>query len=260
MKRWVRRGVDGVLSAESTAHPVLRGVAGAIRWLRTLARPARYRRLRSEQMTRLVYAGAHFQGSTFTLPDRFPALFARCRQEFGAEGSPRLLSFGCSTGEEVLTLARYLPKARIVGVDLNRWCLRQCRRKAGRNGNLSFLHARSAGFDAARGFDAIFCLAVLQRGENAEIEGTVLKTGFLFRDFAAAIAMLDAKLKPGGLLFIDQADFSFMDTPTFAAYDALEFAMSERTRVRPLFDRENRLKQQVYTLPRVFRKARSIGD
>ena len=179
MKRWIRRGVDGVLSAESTAHPVLRGVAGAIRWLRTLARPARDRRLRSERMTRLVYAGAHFQGSTFTLPDRFPALFACCRLEFGAEGSPRILSFGCSIGEEVLTLAGYLPKARIVGVDLNRWCLRQCRRKAGRNGNLTFLHARPAEFQAARGFDAIFCLAVLQRGENAEIEGTVLKTGLV---------------------------------------------------------------------------------
>jgi SAM-dependent methyltransferase len=251
--------VGRLLSADASAPSFLRSIALALRLLGTLWHPRSGSRLRSELWTRLRHGKRHFQGSTFTLPERFPVLFARCRVEFGPAAEPRILSFGCSTGEEVFTLARYLPAAHIVGVDINRWCLRQAR-KANHEFRIGFLHSLSPEFAAATGFDAIFCLAVLQRSENAVMEGRILKSGFLFEDFASTIAMLDEKLRPGGLFFIDQADFSFLDTPTARNYEALDFPANERPRLRPLFDRENRQRETAYRLPRVFRKKIASGS
>ena len=41
------------------------------------------------------------------------------KQEFNSIEHPKILSFGCSTGEEVATLSKYIPHGSIVGVDIN---------------------------------------------------------------------------------------------------------------------------------------------
>ena len=39
----------------------------------------------------------------------------------------KILSYGCSTGEEVLTLRNYFPNAHIIGAEINKHSLAKCR-------------------------------------------------------------------------------------------------------------------------------------
>jgi hypothetical protein len=197
-------------------------------------------RIRSQVLTGLHYKDQHLQLETYSCDDRYPVLFEQCRQYFMGRSSLKILSFGCSTGEEVFTLARYLPEAKVVGVDINPWCLKQCTRK-NHSGQLSFFHSRSQEFADSTGFDAIFCMAVFQRTEHRTENAQPGDTGFTFARFEGEVAMLDRKLKPGGLLFLDECDFSFEQTAAAARYRPAELDGNRALRQRPLFDRENRL-------------------
>ena len=56
------------------------------------------------------------QISNYTALDRYPDLFSTCKTLMQGKDTLKILSFGCSTGEEVLTLREYFPNAFIVGV------------------------------------------------------------------------------------------------------------------------------------------------
>ena len=56
-----------------------------------------------------------FQPYPHTLPDRYPWLFDFAAAALDDLPAPRLLSFGCSRGEEVLSLRRRFPDAAIKG-------------------------------------------------------------------------------------------------------------------------------------------------
>lgn len=233
-------------SHTSTLYRTLRSWAGTLWRLRGA-------RERSEWFTRLRYGNEHFQGPTLTFPNRFPALFQQCRQSLENIATPRLLSFGCATGEEVFSLAKYLPNAEIVGVDINRWCLRQCARE-NTKAQLRFLHRRSQEFARSGGFDAIFCMAVFQRAENGVSGSHGVAQGFTFASFEREISLLDGKLKSGGLFFLDQCDFRFEDTAASAHYDTLPCAANLRFRKRPLFGKDNLLLAEEHTVSRIFVK------
>ncbi len=94
--------------------------------------------------------------------DRYPRIFAACRDYFGGAPDLRILSYGCATGEEVLTLRRYFPAATIVGAEINEYCLAVARRHAV-DDRIAFIESDSAAIRSRAPFDAIFCMAVLQR-------------------------------------------------------------------------------------------------
>ena len=194
-------------------------------------------RFRSEVLTRLKYKERHFQGPTYTLKDRSPVIFTQCEKYLQRVSCPKLLSFGCSTGEEVFTLAEYMPNASIIGVDINEWCIKQCARK-NKSEKLHFYHRFAGEFDAEFDFDAIFCIAVFQRGENRSFKDRITE-GFTFQQFEDEVAMLHTKLKPGGLLIIHHSDFSFLDTKIADDYAPLSFEENKKRYNRPLFDRNN---------------------
>jgi SAM-dependent methyltransferase len=218
-----------------------------------LRRFVRNPRVRSENITHFFYRNAHLQGATFSEPNRYPELFAACQLYLAGIPVPTILCFGCATGEETFSLAEYLPNATIIGVDLNRWCLRQASRK-NRNPRIRFLHALSPEFAALTNLDAIFAMAVLQRSENRTCTAPVAHSSFLFTKFERQVAELDSKLAPGGLFFIDHADFSFANASTAAQYSPLEFDGNSITHDRPLFGPDNRLVATHYALPRAFQK------
>ena len=224
----------------TASNPLLRIAYRGIKAAGALRRFLLSPRIRSQVLTRFRYRDQHFQGEAYSQEDRYPELFRECRARLAGLAVPRILSFGCATGEEVFTLARYLPQAEIVGVDINRWCLKQCDAR-NRNGKLRFVHRLSAEFAELKGFDAIFCMAVFQRTEHRTAGAQPDKTGFTFDRFEAEVAMLDGKLKPGGLFFLDECDYSFEQTETVALYNPAEFEGNRAPRQRPLFDRENRL-------------------
>jgi trans-aconitate methyltransferase len=194
-------------------------------------------RRRSEYFTRLHYKDMHFQGPTFTARDRSPVVFEQCAKYLQHIVRPKLLSFGCSTGEEVFTLSAYMPDATITGVDINQWCVRQCIKK-NKSERLHFYHRLSGEFDTGSDYDAIFCIAVFQRGENRFFKERITK-GFTFQQFESEIALLDKKLKPGGLLIVNHSDFSFADTEIARRYSPLAFEGNKKLYNRPLFDRNN---------------------
>src|SRR5262245_40070421 len=65
-------------------------------------------------------------GSSRTTLDRYPELFRAASQQM--PDATRILSYGCSTGEECATLTRYFPAAEIVGTDINLWSLARARK------------------------------------------------------------------------------------------------------------------------------------
>jgi SAM-dependent methyltransferase len=234
-------------------NPLLRTLARSLRALGHVRRFFLNPRIRSENLTRALHRDAHFQGATYSEPNRYPELFAACKLHLQNIPTPTILSFGCATGEEAISLAEYLPNTTIVGVDINHWCLRQCRR-SNRNPRIRFLHAHSRDFAALSNLDAIFCMAVFQRSENRNNTVPVAHGKFTFAKFEQEIRRLDRKLSPGGLFFIDHSDFSFEDTSIAAHYTPLQFAGNRYLHHRPLFDRNNQLIATQHSLHRAFVK------
>lgn len=210
-------------------------------------------RLRSETWGQWRHRAFYHQGVSVTLPNRYPRLFEQCRLRFVGHAQPRLLSFGCSSGEEVFSLAEHLPQAVIVGVDINEWCLAECRRKDPHHRH-AFHHRLSPEFEREASFDAIFCMAVLQHTANRTSGDNDVARGITFEEFAREVAGLDARLKPGGLLFLDNVDFRFMDTACAARYTPLDFPRNRLLRVRSIYGPDNRKLADVQDTPRVFVK------
>ena len=242
------------IQAWSTSpNPLLRALSRAFRSLGYARRFILNSRIRSEQLTRLFHRASHYQGATYSEPDRYPELFTACASHLKNTPDPIILSFGCATGEEAFSLAEYLPNATIVGVDINSWCLRQCIQK-NRSPCIRFLHNSSPNYATLANLDAIFCMAVFQRSENRNHTAAIAHGNFTFARFEQQIASLDAKLKPGGLFFIDHSDFRFEDTAVAAHYTPLDFEGNQFLHQRPLFGRNNALVTTQYTMHRAFQK------
>ncbi|TDB61800.1 class I SAM-dependent methyltransferase [Arundinibacter roseus] len=200
--------------------------------------------------------GRHYhQFSTYTLPNRYPDLFALAQAHFAQYATPKLLSFGCSTGEEISTLARYIPHATLVGVDINQWCLRQAKRKFGSNSTV-FYHSLSDDFRHSGEFDAIFCMAVFQHPENRHNPNRT-ESAAPFLRFEEQLLALDQKLKPGGLLFIDHCDFDFRESCLMTRYRLAPFDRIPVVRQRPLFNKYN---QKIADRQLVFRVYEKIEN
>jgi hypothetical protein len=209
--------------------------------------------VRSETLTGWKYGRYCCQTSTFTKSNRYPEVFRQVQSCLSDNCSPHILSYGCSTGEEVFTLGNYFPGASIVGVDINEWCIRKCQITSD-DGRYSFFHRFSSEFMQAMNFDAIFCLAVLQRTENRTDPNDISSTGFSFDMFEREIRMLDGKLKNGGLFILGHSDFRFEDTECSRRYMLFEPINSQRIRPRALYDRNNRRLGETQNIIEVFVK------
>lgn len=208
---------------------------------------------RSVLLTAYFFKTQYHQRSVSTIADRYPLLFAICANYLCYIDHPKILSFGCATGEEVATIGKYLPNATIMGVDINKWCIQQCKRKF-ENERFSFCHSLSHTFTTSGNFDAIFCMAVFQRTENRYDRNNFSISTFTFSHFEEEIARLDKKLKINGLMIIDHADFSFADTSVYSRYLPLNVENNKYSRHRPLFDKANIRIADVQTVYRVFTK------
>lgn len=195
---------------------------------------ARYARLWRRRPTGL------FQPFATTQMNRYPGLFGLAREILGDGPHISLLSFGCSTGEEVLSLRHYFQQATIKGIDINPRNIARCRRTLRRqpDAGLSFTVAGSARGEAAESFDAIFCMAVFRHGELGGFPDRC--DGLLrFVQFEQAVTELTACLKPGGLLFIGNANFRFTDTDIAWGFELLRLVPHHPA--TPVYGRDDRL-------------------
>lgn len=159
------------------------------------------------------YRDQHQLTST-TEMNRYPELFSAMK-DFLAGSHPRVLSYGCSTGEECATLEKYINPSLLIGADINESNLRIARRRYS-GSRLQFTLSTPETLKATAPYDVIFCLSVLCRWEetrNVEDCSGI----YPFEKFNAAIVLLDNLLAAGGLLVIYNSNFRFEDTQTFAA-------------------------------------------
>ena len=156
----------------------------------------------------LLHPGCH-QGPTRTAFDRYPEIFAAAA--VAAPDARRILSFGCATGEECVSLATYFPAAEIVGADINPVILLKARKH--QSDRIRFVYASDRTLSQMGGFDAVFCMAVLRHAGR-----------YSFEDFEERALFLETLVRPGGLLVIHNSPYRFGDTARRASYETIPVA------------------------------------
>lgn len=188
---------------------------------------------RASLYTRIVHGHSIHQVSGHTQPDRFPMLFdltARLRPD-----AARILSFGCSTGEEIEALRRRFPGAAIVGAEINPHSRRLARHRMAGDARV-----RVVGPNAVEGrFDLIFALAVLQVRPDWVAEAGIVDVSriYPFERFDNEVARLFVRLAPDGLLCVFNAQYRVEDSSVAML---LEPIADSPPLVLPIFDRDGK--------------------
>lgn len=231
--------------------PRLRQLPGFVR----LARGIRYcldARYRSEAHLRRAPAPELFQITGYTTPGRYPVLFSGLVRALEGRTAPRVLSFGCSSGEEIESLRALMPEATFVGIDINPHSIALARRRLAHSG-VQLIHAGRIEPIPEAPFDAIVCMAVLQRTELNHQRPPVCTPLLSFAKFEAMITEFDRELRIDGLLLLQHSNFRFTDTVASTRY----IPAVELPALRPetaKYGRDNRLIAQAPTEAVLYRK------
>jgi SAM-dependent methyltransferase len=158
--------------------------------------------------------------------NRTPGIFLTAQhwalQRFGAgmnHGRLRILSFGCSSGLELMTLRVYFPSAMIFGCDLmstDRFHKRSHAGKAAR-----YFESSPENISQHGPYDMIFAMSVLCR---QPLENPIAKD-FPFPLFESLVEILHRNLKPGGLLAIYNSNYLFRELPYADSYRPVQSAL-----------------------------------
>lgn len=146
----------------------------------------------------------------------------------------RILSFGCSSGEELASLRRLMPTARLVGVEINS----RARRLAAQRMRADPLVAVTAHLPDGP-FNAILALAVLQREPQRDADEGIDDLGhsYPFARFDDAVRALVDRLADGGVLAVYNAHYRIEDS---SVVDLLSPIAGTPLLDGPLFDRRSR--------------------
>lgn len=194
------------------------------------------------------------QTTPLTFMNRYPKIFSACQEYFKGKEDLKILSYGCSTGEEVLTLRNYFPTAQIIGADINKRSLEACR-KLPVDDKISFIYSTPSEIQKHGKFDAIFCMAVLQRKpHDVAAKGiTNLSKIYPFEKFEKQIIELDHLVKQNGLLVVHFTQYSLLDTNVAHKYEALgDYVQDDYS--TPVFDRNSELRRNTNPQKSIFVK------
>lgn len=134
------------------------------------------------------------------------------------QGKLRILSFGCSVGDEIVTLRMLFPKAEIVGCDINPAILETAKKSVGHLATI--IVSDEAALHALGPFDFISCMSVLCL--NPKPKGPApndFTTLFPVQKFDDMLGLLDSLLVPNGLLALTNTSYRFHESPVYEGYD-----------------------------------------
>lgn len=148
----------------------------------------------------------YLQLSHQTAANRFPMIFNTAKQL--KNDAKRILSFGCSSGEECFSLAEVFPDAEIVGVDIDYYSIQKARNN-NKQPERIFFHTD---IGATGQYDIITCLMVL-----FSLESPVPRDRWEF-----FLNKVDKHLNEGGVLVVYTSDYDFASLPdVFSKYEVI---------------------------------------
>lgn len=194
------------------------------------------------------------QTTPLTCMNRYPKIFSGCREYFKDKDNLKILSYGCSTGEEVVTLREYFKDATIVGAEINSNSLKICRSRNLDN-KIKFIVSKPSEISKYGKYDVVFCMAVLQRTPNTVTSQgiTNLKKIYPFEKFENQIIELDGYVKKGGLLVVHFSQYDFEDTVISHKYKALG-DYNQDDYISSVFDRNSKLIKEPSSRKSIFIK------
>jgi SAM-dependent methyltransferase len=251
------RRADGTCMTADLDHSSIRKPAFAVRVLRRIWRLATDRPYRVMVRLQWLRPRALFQPDNDTSPNRYPRVFRFVASRLDVSSDLNILSYGCSSGEEVFSLREYFPAAAIKGIDINAGSIALCRKRLKRTPDtkISFAVADATIAENTASYDAIFCMAVLRHGRLDAPNVTRCDHLIRFEDFARTVADFARCLKPGGLLVIRHSNFRLCDALAGAAFEPiLAIELPETAKKSPIFGPDNELMNGVAYLDTVFQK------
>lgn len=154
-----------------------------------------------------------FQKSTQTALEHYSYLFDKCVELFPDVESTRVLSFGCSSGEEVRTFKNRGFK-NVHGVEINPEAIALAR--AADPDGLYVEELNMLPIPHIPSYHLIVTMAVLCSFPSRDPVGD-----FPFSSFVKAIKALDARLLPGGYFLIGSVQYDFRETEIARRYEPI---------------------------------------
>jgi trans-aconitate methyltransferase len=155
-----------------------------------------------------------FQKANHTQYHRYPEGWQRLCKLI-RRPMPRVLSFGCSTGEECFTALSFFPDAIIIGCEADPVMLRMARL---RHSHPQISYVMPDQLEGMPPVDAILCNSVLcNHPENSKAQVNERMT---FEAFDLALQTLDKMLLNGGVLMLYNPEYRIEDSSIAGNYVA----------------------------------------
>ncbi|WP_232628788.1 class I SAM-dependent methyltransferase [Methylobacterium sp. Leaf118] len=138
-------------------------------------------------------------------------------RESRSEGNIKILSFGCSVGDEVGTLLCYFPKSEIYACDIDKRLVAICRRSFISGGPAEVFFSNEKNIAAHGPYDLIVASAVLCRNPAPKNYAEE----FPFSRFDTILSFFDAHLRGGGIIAIPNTGYLFSESSICKDYRAI---------------------------------------
>lgn len=151
--------------------------------------------------------------------NRHEDLFKLSQSNLGKESKIKVLSFGCSTGEECFSLREYFPNATIIGCDINKDSL-HIAAKRNKDNNIEFIISNNSNLHKYKYFDLILANSVFTKQPEDKVINNISKL-FPFNQFNEITQTLHSLINRNGLFIMRYSNYKFEDTLIAHKYKCL---------------------------------------
>ena len=192
------------------------------------------------------------QTASTTFMNRHPDIFNFLQEKYGKK-NVRIISFGCSTGEECFSLRKYPPNADIIGIDINPNSIKTALKNPLKDSRMEFKNLNPSELIQLDKCDIILALSVLCKNPEAQ-EINDIASIYPFDRYNSIITQLDKNLKQDGLMIIRSSNFRFRDTSVFSNYKVILYEKQRASKDFPKFDSNNKRIQNFLETEEFFQK------